>query len=108
MPVKQVQCFWLVFTGAVLPAVQEAEPALGAVGYAVYIQSTGPQKQQSVQVERGFTVHTQSHTFVKSFGDTQCIFQSRKTSSVLRDMLQFGDVEKDLFRNLQHKPKVRY
>lgn len=80
---KQAQCFWLAFTGAALPAAQEAEPAPGAVGYAVFIQSTGPQKQQAVQVESSFTVHTQSHTSIKSFGNTQHIFQSRKTSSVL-------------------------
>lgn len=89
---KQVQCFWLPFLGAVLPAVQEAEPALGAVGSAVYIQPTGPQKQQPVHVESSFTMQTQRHIFVKGFDNTQHIFQGRKTSSVLREMLQFGEV----------------
>lgn len=85
---KQGQCFWLAFTGAVLPAIWEAEPALGAGGCAVDMESTVPKSSSQCRWKAAPAIH-RATPLSKALVIHNASFRAGKLHQRFRDTLQF-------------------
>lgn len=89
MLVKQVQCFWLAFIGAVLPAAQQVEPAPGAVQCTFH--PPGPKSSRQCRWKAALQCIHRATPLPKALVIHDTSFRAGMYHRGCRDMLQFGE-----------------